>query len=94
MFKQSKVIIILCDNKSTIIMVTIPVFHGKTKHIKIKFHAIREAEWEEEVHLMHCDAKNKLVDIFTKGLLMSRFKALRKMLGVYNKSYIKEEWWQ
>ena len=49
MFKQSKETIILCDNKSAIDMVKNPVFHGKTKHIKIKFHTIREAEREEQV---------------------------------------------
>ena len=48
MFKQSKPTIILYD-KSGVAMVKNPVFHGKTKHIKIKFHAIRETEREEEV---------------------------------------------
>ena len=73
MFKQSKPIIILCKNKSVVAMVKNPNFHGKTKHIKIKFHAIREAKREEEVQLMHSDAKNQLADIFTKGLYKSRF---------------------
>ena len=72
-------------------MVKNPVFHEKTKHIKIKFHAIREAEREEEVQLMHCDAKDQLADIFTKGLQKSRFEVLREKLGVCNSSYIKEE---
>ena len=49
MFKQFKATIILCDNKSAVAMMKNPVFHGKTKHIKIKFHAIRQIEREEEV---------------------------------------------
>ena len=94
MFKQSKLTIILCDNKSAVAMVKNPVFHEKTKHIKIKFHAIREAEWEEEVQLMHYDANDQLADIFTKRLQKSRFEALWEKLGVCNSSYIKKEWWQ
>ena len=33
---------IFCDNKSTIAMAKNPVFHGRTKHINIRLHFIRE----------------------------------------------------
>ena len=33
---------ILCDNKSSIALTKDPVFHGRSKHISIKFHYIRE----------------------------------------------------
>ena len=40
---------------------------------------------------MHCDAKDQLADIFTKGLQKSTLEALREKLGVCNSSYINEE---
>ncbi|KAL4342059.1 hypothetical protein GQ457_08G024400 [Hibiscus cannabinus] len=43
-FKQESAIVLLCDNKSAIAIAENPVQHGRTKHINVKFHAIREAE--------------------------------------------------
>ncbi|XP_031285994.1 secreted RxLR effector protein 161-like [Pistacia vera] len=42
--KQVKPIAIMCDNQFAVAMAKNPVHHGRTKHIKIKFHAVREAE--------------------------------------------------
>ncbi|KAF2296443.1 hypothetical protein GH714_038011 [Hevea brasiliensis] len=67
-FQQLYPIEVLCDNKSAIAMVKNPVFHGKTKHIKIKYHAIREAERESEVLLKYCITEEQTVDIFTEAL--------------------------
>ncbi|KAL0303565.1 UNVERIFIED_CONTAM: Retrovirus-related Pol polyprotein from transposon TNT 1-94 [Sesamum radiatum] len=90
-FKHSCAIVILCDNKSAVAMVKNPVFHGKSKHIKIKYHAIREAEREGEVLLLHCLTEEQVADIFTKGLQKNRFEELRNKLGVVHSFCIKEE---
>ncbi|GJR08707.1 retrovirus-related pol polyprotein from transposon RE1 [Tanacetum coccineum] len=39
---------IFCDNKSAIAIAENPVQHERTKHINVKYHAIREAEKNEE----------------------------------------------
>ena len=67
-----------------------PVHHGRTKHINVKDHAIREAEREKDIELKHCKSKNQITDIMTKALLKSRFQTLRTMFGVSSKN-IKEE---
>ena len=67
-----------------------PVFHGRTKHIKIKFHFVREAEAESEIKLVHCNSENQIADILTKALSKGRFETLSKRLGVSSKS-AKEE---
>ena len=41
--KQEETSDIFCDNKSAVEMVKNPVFHSRTKHIKIKYHFLREA---------------------------------------------------
>ena len=65
---QKNSIEIYCYNKSTIAIAKNSVFYGKTKHIKIKYHFIREVEKEKEVDLMHCSSEVQMVDILTKVL--------------------------
>lgn len=89
-YKQSEATVIYCDNQSAVAMVKNPVFHGRTKHIKIKYHAIREAQEHLEVKLMHCCSADQYADILTKALPKERFETLRKCLCVSNKS-VKEE---
>ena len=72
-------------------MVKNPVFHGRTKHIKIKYHFVREAEAEKEVRLVHCNSKDQIADILTKALSKVKFETLRTRLGVSSKS-AKEEY--
>ena len=72
----------MCDNISTVLILKNPMFHGRTKHIKIKYHFIREVQQSNEVLLIHCSSENPLVDIFTKPLPMERFEALKQKIGV------------
>ena len=72
-------------------MVKNPVFHGRTKHIKIKYHFVREAEVEKEVRLVHYNSEDQIVDILTKALFKVRFETLRTRLGVSSKS-VREEY--
>jgi len=88
--EQTKATTIWIDNKSAISMAKNPVQHGRTKHINVKFHAIREAERMKEVKLMHCSSENQLADILTKPLPKTRFEMMRSKLGV-SKENLKEE---
>ena len=83
---QDGATVIWVDNKSAIAIAKNPVQHGRTKHINVKYHAIREAEREKEIELKHCKSENQIADIMTKALLKSRFQTLRTMLGVYSKN--------
>ena len=31
-----------------------PIHHGRTKHINVRFHALRDAEKSGEINLVHC----------------------------------------
>ena len=64
--------------------------HGRTKHINVKFHAIREAKKNGEVNLVHCCSENQIADILTKTLSKAKFEKLRSRLGV-SKKILKEE---
>ncbi|GJU62275.1 retrovirus-related pol polyprotein from transposon TNT 1-94 [Tanacetum coccineum] len=71
-------IVIFRDNKSAITIAKNPVQHGRTKHINVKYHAIREAEKNEEVKLKYCTSETQLADMLTKsitGKKLNYFKA-------------------
>ncbi|KAA3485264.1 laccase-2-like [Gossypium australe] len=70
------------DIQSAVAIAKNPIFHGKTKHFKIKFHFVREVEQLKEVSLVHCSSENQLADILTKSLGTTRFEALRSKIGV------------
>jgi hypothetical protein len=87
---QEEPIVLWCDNKSAIAIAKNPIQHGRTKHINVKFHAIREAEQNGDVKLQHCSSEEQLADILTKALPSAKFMELRSKLGVFQKSF-KEE---
>ncbi|CAL5347060.1 unnamed protein product [Camellia sinensis] len=82
---------IFVDNQAAISIASNPVFHGKTKHFKIKFYLLREVQREGEVQLIYCKTENQSVDILTKALPKIRYEFLRQKLGVCS-SRVKEEY--
>ena len=80
--EKQEAVTIHCDNKSAITMAKNPVFHGRTKHIAIKHHFIREAIEDEEVQLSICKTNDQVADIFTKALPREKIQKLREALGV------------
>ncbi|WMV28773.1 hypothetical protein MTR67_022158 [Solanum verrucosum] len=73
--------VIKVDNKSTISMAKNPVQHGRSKHINVKFHAIRQAKNDDEVKLVHCSSNQQIANIMTKALFKGKFEVLRAKLG-------------
>ncbi|KAG6528167.1 hypothetical protein ZIOFF_010317 [Zingiber officinale] len=59
---------LFCDNSSTISISKDPVLHGKTKHIRIRYHFLRELMNENIVHVEYYRTNEQKVDIFTKPL--------------------------
>ena len=77
-----KCVKIHCDNSSTIKMSKNPIFHGRTKHIDVKFHFLRELVKEGVVELIFCGTNEQIADIMTKPLKLESFVKMRNMLGV------------
>ena len=70
------------DNQATIAMSKDPQFHGRSKHIDIKFHYVRDQCKNNVIQLKYCPTNDMIADIFTKGLNQDKFKRLRQMLGI------------
>ena len=70
------------DNQSAISMTKNPQFHGRSKHISIKYHFIRDQVEKGAVELKYCPTKEMVADMMTKGLPKEQFMKLRSMAGV------------
>ncbi|KAL4303544.1 hypothetical protein GQ457_10G024470 [Hibiscus cannabinus] len=83
-FKQESATVLLCDNKSAIAIAENLVQHGRTKHINVKFHAIREAEKNSLIKMEFCSSEMQVADLMTKTLSRNRMLFLKHELGITN----------
>lgn len=81
-FSSCKCVKILCDNSSSIKLSKNPVLHGRTKHIDVRFHFLRDLVKEGVVELVHCGTSDQVADIMTKPLKLESFLKFRDLLGV------------
>ncbi|CAH9102639.1 unnamed protein product [Cuscuta europaea] len=59
-----------------------PVFHQRSKHIKIDYHFVREQVADGSLVVRHVRASDQVAYIFTKVVGNSRFQTLRSKLHV------------
>ena len=69
---------IYCDNISSIALSINPVFHGRSKHIEIRYHFIRELVENGDLKMEFCKSEQQLASIFTKPLGIGAFVHLRE----------------
>lgn len=81
-YKGSESTVIFCDNSSTIKLSRNPVMHGKSKHIDVRYHFLRELVNDGVVQHQFCGTRHQLADILTKPLKLESFRELRWKLGV------------
>jgi hypothetical protein len=79
---QCKSTVVYYDNVSAIKLSKNPVLHGRSKHIDIRFHFLRDLIREGIVELVQCSTHEQIADILTKPLKLDVFLKLRDMLGV------------
>ena len=73
---------IYCDNKAAIALSKNPVYHGRTKHIDIRAHFIRDLVAEGTIILKYCGMDEQVADILTKPLPRNKHEYLSSLLGV------------
>ncbi len=71
-----------CDNEGAFRLVYNPEFHQRTKHIKLKWHWIREQVNEDKIVVKFVGTNDQLADIFTKALAGQKFLSMKKRIGV------------
>lgn len=75
-------VVLFIDNKSAIDLAKNPMFHGRSKHIDIRFHFIRECVERGEIVVKHISGEKQRADCLTKALATIEFERMRNLLGV------------
>ncbi|XP_014661096.1 uncharacterized protein LOC106804451 [Setaria italica] len=70
------------DIKSALTLAKNPVFHERSKHIRVKYHFIRGCLEEGSVKANYINTKDQLADLLTKSLRMIKFQELCSGIGM------------
>ncbi|MCO5611582.1 hypothetical protein L7F22_065835 [Adiantum nelumboides] len=73
---------IYIDSQSALAVARNPIFHARTKHIKVHYHYVRERLSAREISLAYVPTQDNLADLFTKALSREKLEAFRKALGL------------
>ena len=72
------------DKQSAICIAKNLQFHGRVKHIGIKYHFIREQVNAGSVKLEYCYTEDIVADIFKKGLTQEKLGKIRRFCGIHS----------
>ena len=78
--------LVWCDNLSTILLSANPIFHARTKHIKLDLYFVREKVIRKEVKVPHVPSIDQFADVFTKTVFSTQFIEFRHKLRIENLS--------
>ena len=73
---------LFCDNMSSIQLANNPIFHARTKHIKVHYHYVREKVLAGDIDLVYVSTQEQVADIFTKSLGTEKLQSFRSVMGV------------
>ena len=71
-----------CDNMAALAYANDLKYHGKTKHIQIRYHFVRDMITQNEVVLKHISTNEMVADPFTKPIAMDAFVRHMRSLGL------------
>ena len=74
--------VLWCDSQSAIYLAKNPVFHSRTKHIRLKYHFIREQIEEEQLNLKKIAGTENAADMFTKVMNVQKLRLCMTLVGL------------
>ena len=71
-----------CDNMVALAYAKDSKYHGKTKHIQIRYHFVKDIITQNEVVLKHIPTNEMVADLFTKPIAKDAFVKHVRSLGL------------
>lgn len=81
---RSDKIVILCDNNGARKIAENPVFHGRTKHIDVRHHYVREIPSHGDIEIEHVSTEDMASDFLTKAVPAPKLRKCLRLLGLIN----------
>ena len=79
---EPKVVPLFVDNNSAIALMKNLVFHGRSKHIDIKYHFIKQCVERGQIVVKRVGTNEQRADSLTKALPAGKLAVMRYLLGV------------
>jgi hypothetical protein len=79
---QSRVPCLWCDKLGATYLTANPRFHGRTKHIEVDFHFVREQVASKQLQVRIISYADQLADGFTKALPVNKLEWFRSNLNL------------
>jgi hypothetical protein len=77
---------LMVDNHSAVALIKNPVLSGKSKHIEVKYHLVRECAEQRILEVREVRIEDQLGDILTKALGRLKFQEMRTRIGMVDVS--------
>ena len=77
-----KPVLLYCDNRGAVNLTKNSVYHGRTKHIDIQHHFVREAVSLGHVLIENMDTSNMIADYLTKTVNKSKHEMCFRAMGL------------
>jgi hypothetical protein len=75
------------DSKSALALAKNPVFHERSKHIRVRYHFIQGCLEEGSIKASYINTKDQLADLLTKPLGRIKFLELCSRTGMFQLSH-------
>lgn len=86
---EGETVTLFVDNVSAINLTKNAISHGRSKHIEIRFHYLREVVGERRFRLGYCRSEDQVVDLLIKGVTNDVFKRLKMSMGMIDLQHLK-----
>ena len=58
------------------------IIHGRSKHIDVRFHFLRDLTRDKVIELVHYDSQDQVADLLTKLVKLQIFENLQEQMRV------------